>query len=148
MRSFSAQVDEWVRQTEQRTTAVFRESAQRVIADMQTPVSAGGNMPVDTGFLRASLQVAINAAPAPVARPNPGGGLHAYSDGSVAATIGGAEIGDLITASYGAAYARAIEYGSEGRAPRAFVRSAAQKWPSIVAAVASELKGRVAMSRR
>ena len=145
--SFSAQVDQWAQATEQRMTAVFRESSQRVIADMQTPVGAGGNMPIRTGFLRASLVVGINTAPVAATRENPGKPAAAFQDSSVSAVIAGAEIGDHITASYGANYAAAVEYGTQGRAPRAFVRSAAQRWPSIVASVANELKNRVASTR-
>lgn len=147
--NFAASVDDWVRETEARLTAVMRESTQEVIADMQTPVGAGGRMPVDTGFLRASLVVAVNQEPVSATRanPNPQGSFN-YTESVVSLAIAGAEIGDVITASYSAVYARAIEYGSEGRAPRGFVRGAAAQWQAIVARVVARLKAGVAASQR
>ncbi|RAI34530.1 HK97 gp10 family phage protein [Rhodoplanes serenus] len=152
--SFAAQVDAWVRETEARMTAVFRQSAQEVIEEMQTPVGEGGRMPVDTGFLRSSLQVSLNADPVPATRKNDDGASAAAPD--VSMVVAGAEIGDTITASYSAVYARRIEYGfvgqdSKGRtynqSPRGFVRGAADQWQAIVTRVAQRLKDRVAAGR-
>ncbi len=137
--SFAAQVDAWTRETEQRMTAVFRESASDVISEMQKPVGAGGNMPVDTGFLRASLQVGVNTPAVPLNRANPGG---SFTAPAVDLVIAGAELGDTITASYGANYAGHVNYGARGRAPRQFVGLAAQKWEQIVNAVVARLKNR------
>lgn len=148
--SFSAQVDAWVKQVKTREVAVFKESAQRVISEMQTPEGAGGRMPVDTGFLRASIQATLGA-PATgflsplVDAPSP-------DAGQVALVIAGAELGDTIFATYGAEYARRQEYGFVGedslgrsynQAGKGFVRSAAQKWPQIVGQVSAELKTRI-----
>src|SRR5690606_12512139 len=69
---FSGQVDDWVLATEKRLTAVLRESTRRVIEVMQTPVNEGGNMPIDTGFLRASLVVVVNGDPPPPNRDKDG----------------------------------------------------------------------------
>jgi len=139
--SFAAQVDDWVKSTERRLTAVFRESTERVIEEMQKPVGGGGNMPVDTGFLRASLMASTAAMP-PMTRPNPGAPA-AYDGGQVSLTIAGADVGDTIYAGYTANYAAYVNYGANGRPPRQFVGLAAQKWQSIVAAVVSEAKARV-----
>lgn len=141
--SFSAQVSAWVAATQQRSTAVFRESAERVIEQMQTPVAAGGNMPVDTGFLRASLQ-ASTSQPQPI---NPGaapaeGSTHTYSAGVASLVITGAELGQTVFATYTAAYAAEQEYGARGREGRGFVRLAAQQWPQIVSRVSAELQSR------
>ncbi|CAL8972861.1 hypothetical protein RHODGE_RHODGE_01025 [Rhodoplanes serenus] len=143
--NFAAEVSAWVRETEARMTAVFRQSAQEVIEEMQTPVGEGGRMPVDTGFLRSSLQVSLNADPVPATRENPGG-IHGAPD-AASLVIGGAELGDRIVASYSANYARHVEYGARGRPPRGFVRGAAQQWQSIVRRVAQRLKDRVAAGR-
>ncbi|WP_244540351.1 HK97 gp10 family phage protein [Kaistia soli] len=121
--------------------AVFRESASEVIEEMQRPVGAGGNMPVDTGFLRSSLQVGVNTEPVAAAMPNPGAGAKFTYAASMA--IAGAEIGDTIVASYSAKYAPIIEYGGGKRQPRRFVALAAAQWPSIVARVAERLKSSV-----
>lgn len=139
--NFAAQVDEWVRQTEARMTGVFRQSAQEVIEEMQKPVGAGGNMPVDTGFLRSSLQVAVNAAPVPANRPNPGAAV-AYKPEAASLAIAGAEIGDTVVASYSAAYAPHVEYGARGRPPMRFVGLAAAQWQAIVKRVTDRLRAR------
>jgi hypothetical protein len=141
--SFSAQVDAWVQQTEQRMDAVFKESTQRVFEEVLVPVGAGGNMPVDTGFLRASFQATLNApTTTPTFRPeNPG--TYTPDVAQVALVINGATRGDTIYGVFTANYAVDQEYGSRGRDGRGFVRLAAQRWQQIVSAVASELQARV-----
>lgn len=142
MGSFSAQVDEWVRGTKERTEAVFKESAQRVVGIIQTPGpsvanpsgGAGGNMPIATGFLRASLQGSLNGG-LPALRDNPGG-AHAYDGGQINLVIAAAKIGDVITFGYGANYARPMEERY------AFVRLGAQRWPTVVNDVVNEAKRR------
>lgn len=137
--SFSGQVSEWVRQSEDRMRRVFRESTQRVVAEMQTPVGAGGNMPIDTGFLRAGV-VASTDAPTPIdpkARPQKGQS-YVYNGGNVTLVIAGAELGQTVWVTYTAAYAAHQEYGTSKMAGRGFVRLAAQRWPSIVDEVCSE----------
>lgn len=133
--TFSAQVSEWVRQTEQRMTAVFRESTQRVVEDMQSRI------PVDTGFLKSSIQVSTNG-PAPMSRPRPDGGSFAYQPTAAVLAIAGAEIGDTIYASYTANYAAHVNYGTSKMAGRQFVGLAAQRWPAIVDEVCRELQSR------
>jgi hypothetical protein len=141
-KAFDAQISDWVKQTQQRIDAVFRESAQRVIEDMQTPVGAGGNMPVDTGFLRASLQVSTQL-PTPRGGAPEEGKTYAYDAGPVALVIAGAHIGQTIYAVFGAAYSSAVEYGSRGREGRHFVGLAAQRWPMTVTAVCRDLQSSV-----
>jgi hypothetical protein len=144
-KSFSASVSEWVRKSEARMEAVLKMSAQDVISEMNevgpsvaNPDSFGvGHMPVDTGFLRASLQAAINdPQPAFQFRP-PSLGNVAYDPSPVALVIAGAKLGQTIFATYGAVYAPRMEarYG--------FVRLAAQNWQSIVAKNARLARQRV-----
>lgn len=140
-KSFSAQIDDWVRKTERRTEAVFKESAQRVFASALVPVGAGGNMPVDTGFLRASFQATINA-PVTGVKHRTGGTTYPVTD-QYALVIAGAKVGDVIYGTFTANYARHVEYGTRGRAGRGFVRLAAQRWPTIVNQVVAEAKARV-----
>lgn len=142
MPTFSAQVDGWVRATKERSEAVFKESAQRVVEVIQKPGpsvanpsgGAGGNMPIDTGFLRASLQGSLNGG-LPALRDNPGGS-HNYDGGQINLVIAGAKLGDTITMAYGANYARFMEERY------AFVRLGAQQWQQVVNEVANEAKGR------
>lgn len=131
MTSFTAQIDAWVAKTKDRQTAVFRQSAQEVIEIITRTA------PVDTGFLRASLQVGINK-PLPVAdRTNPGG---TYGQPAYTMALAGAVIGDYITAGYTANYARALEFGTSSIAPRGWVRAAAMQWPQIVTRVTAQAK--------
>lgn len=172
--SFAAEVGKWVTDTKQRQEAVFKESAQRVIEEMQRPGASlatakkaiakgigskgrgkskklvagpigdpggGGNMPVDTGFLRASL-MASTKMPKPRGGAPEEGKTYSFDEGQVALVIAGAEIGDTLYAVYGANYARAVEYGHNGAPDRGFVRLAAQQWQGIVAEVAAEARSR------
>lgn len=154
--SFSTGVDAWVRETKARIEAVWKESTQRVVAEMQRPAEGGGNMPVDTGYLRASL-LASTDAPPDVREDAVGEKKKDYKPltddegltGNVAVIISGAQIGQTIYVCYTAAYARRIEYGFSGedslgrvynQAGRGFVRLAAQRWPLIVEEVVNDLK--------
>lgn len=140
-KSFTAQMDDWVKETEERVEAVVKQSAQTVIEKMQTPVGKGGNMPVDTGFLRASLQASIHQ-PYPANMPNPGRPKD-WNPSEVVMAIAGFEMGTTLFATYTAEYAGHVEYGARGRPGRGFVRLAAQQWPVIVAQTATELRNRV-----
>lgn len=144
---FAAQVDEWVQATQQRMTAVLRESARRVIEEMQRPVNEGGNMPIDTGFLRASLVVVVNGNP-PTADRITDGRRYAYNASAIVLEIAKFKAGDRMVAAYTAAYARHVEYGSQGRAGRGFTRLATQQWGHIVREVTEEAKARVAARGR
>lgn len=130
--SFAAQIDGLVMKTERNMTAVFRESAKRVIQQAQE------NVPVDTGFLRSSLQVALNSPVPPAVRPQaaPGPGPN------ISAVIAGASLGDTITAGYTANYALFVEYGTSRMAPRRFVGRAVANWQGIVSRVVAEVNAR------
>lgn len=150
-KSFSAQVSDWVKATKERQVAVRREAAQRVIAVMQTPVGQGGNLPLDTGFLRASLLAAVGAANFDIKEAPASGGAARYDAGQVSLIIAKAELSDPIVAVYTAKYARRMEYGFVGedslgrtynQAGRRFVALAAQQWPRIVNEVAAEAQSR------
>lgn len=136
--NFAAQVDAWVKQTEARMTAVFRESAQRTISLAQNYV------PVDTGYLRASLRVSLESMP----RIEPGKDGFSIKPKSpvpppdFTLAIAGAQIGQVIFAGYTAAYAGHVEYGTSRQAPQAYVGRAALQWQTTVDRVVSELKSR------
>lgn len=147
--SFEAQVGEWVKKTEDRLLAVFRESSQRVIS------LAANGVPIDTGFARASIQASLTEMPAidPSARPmrqrregEERGSLYTFEFGQVSLTINGAQIGDTIYAGWTAAYVIYLEFGSSMQAPLGFVRIAAAQWPQIVDEVAREAQSRATPS--
>ena len=137
MKSFQVQVDDWIRASTERLEAVVKQSASDVIEDMQTPVAKGGNMPVDTGFLRNSLVVSIGA-PHTGVRFNEAGTAGVAQPYEMA--IAGYEAGDTLYGVYTANYASYVHYGVNGRPGRLFIDLAAQKWPQIVATVASRLR--------
>lgn len=127
-KSFSATVSGWASETEKRTEAVFKQSAQDVIEDAQLPVAKGGRMRVDTGFLRNSHVSGLNGSTALT-------GADSY-----VLTIAQAELGDVITGGWTADYAIPREFGARGQPPDFFMRGAAQKWKSIVEANAAKAK--------
>ncbi len=143
--SFAASVKLQAEQAKGAMVAIRNESAQRVIEIMQTPVAKGGNMPVDTGFLRASLH-GFTGNTAPALRDNPGGeARYNFDAGDIILLLARTPLSEPVTVAYTANYAIHQEYGAKGREGKAFVRLAAQQWPSIVNAVASEIsKGRLA----
>lgn len=136
--NFAAKVDAWTKMVPERTEAVFKQSVQRVLSEAQY----GGNMPIDTGFLRASLVVSIGAdIPLQTIKPE-GAGPFAYDDAGARLTIEGANLDNVITAAWTATYARHVEYGARGRAGRRFLALSAQQWPRIVSEVAAEARAR------
>lgn len=139
---FTAQVTAWVRKTERRMEAVFKESTQRVFTLVRTPVGAGGNMPVDTGFLRASFIASLNAPVEEITFNVDKSGSFGFSDGPVSLVIANAHLGQTIYGVFTASYARPVEYGANGRPGRGFVRLAAQQWPAIVQKVSREAQAR------
>jgi hypothetical protein len=130
MASFTAQVSDFVLETEARTVAVFKQSGQELFSIMLTPVAKGGNLPVDTGFLRNSFVSGINGATA-LTPPD-----------SVSLSFAGVELGDEVFGGFTASYARYVEYGANGRTGRRFVALAALQWQEIVNRNAAALANR------
>lgn len=134
-KQFSAKVGAWVRKSNQRATAVFRESVERLIEQAQTPTSEGGKLRVDTGFLRASFTLSLDGMPFGESR-NPGDRAYDYKSDRVTVTLAGAELGRTIWGGWSANYARPREFHD------GFLRSAVMNWQSIVSAVTREAKAR------
>lgn len=147
-KSFSAAVDDWVKKSQLRMEIVFKESTQRIIAEMQKVGpskknpggGAGGHMPVDLGYLRASLTASLNANEAGITVPPDDAQTFSYKDNNVAMTILSAKLGDTIYAVYTAIYANRMEYGFGSFPGYGFVRLAAQKWDTVVEQVVAEAK--------
>lgn len=135
--NFAAQVDDWVRQTEQRMTAVFRESTQRTVSRAQERI------PVDTGFARASVRASLQSMP-PINPASKGedGRTYPFDGGNITLTIAGAQLGQTIYVGWTASYVGYLENGHSKQAPSGFVGLAALEWPTIVNQVTAELKGR------
>lgn len=148
--SFDAQVSRWVAQTKQRLRAVRNIAVEKVVEIAQTPVGAGGNLPIDTGFLRASIRFSSDGnIPLQIYAPRTKqqdahvqAFRNRYDPGDLALVLIGAELRDTITVAWAANYAKHVEYGANGRPGRAFMRLAAQQWQGAVAEASREVQGR------
>lgn len=56
-------IENFMKQEEEKAFAIFKDSIQDFVEEASVPVKKGGNMPVDTGFLRLSGVGAINQIP-------------------------------------------------------------------------------------
>ena len=135
MSKFTADIDAFILKSNNLMEAVFKESAQRTIEEAQTPRAKGGNMRVDTGFLRNSGKASINALPIGETE-NTGVMQPDWNDSVASLTINRAKVGDSIYFGWTANYAQARE-NKDG-----FVRLAAQNWQKTVNQVARDLKAR------
>lgn len=135
---FEKQVDAWVLKSEKRLLAVFREGAKRVARETRKTRAEGGNMRVDTGFLRASFIASLNAMPKLDISGLPEQGQTYNQSNQVELIIAQADLKNTIYMGYTASYARPREY-KDG-----FVRLAAQRWGVIIDQVVKEAKARYA----
>lgn len=132
--SLTLDLNKWVLKTEARMEAVAKESFQRLINEAQQPVAKGGNMRVDTGFMRNSGIASINTLPIgksinPFTKKNEAG---EWDLNSQVAVINSLKIGQIIYFGWTANYAIHRE-NKDG-----FVRRATQNWPHIVDQVTKE----------
>lgn len=128
-----------------------RGNSKRAFGPISSP-GGSGRLPVDTGFLRASLQVSIGEA-LPQLIDTPEEGSFSWDAGAVMLALDGAKLSDTVLAVYTAKYARRIEYGFRGKdklgrtynqAGTRFVALAAQRWPQIVAQECAKAQASVA----
>lgn len=150
--SFSATVQAFAKKVKARELAIFRESSQRVIDEMREPISLGGRLPFKTGFLRASLMASLGDPGFSVTYRHSGTVAVPQNDTAVSLVIAGATITDRINAIFTASYAMRMEYGFVGadslgreynQSGYGFVRSAAQRWKTIVREVCAEVKAKI-----
>lgn len=136
--SFEAQVKAFADKAIDKLETIFRASSQDVAKEMSTTVGNGGNMRVDTGFLRASMLASLSTLPPvdPNGRPASDApkNSYRYDAEAVNLTIAKATLKDTISIGFTAAYARPREY-KDG-----FVRLAAQNWQTIVSNNVAKVK--------
>lgn len=137
MTTFEAQVGEWARKVEGAFDVVFKEAAQELVSELNTLV------PIDTGFLRASLRASTTDMPL-LTRENTGGPMP-DDMAEIVLVIAGAEAGDTIYLGYTANYAAYVHYGANGRPGRPWVAMVAQRWQTIVAQKAGEVRSRLGL---
>lgn len=135
--TFEARIADWARKVEGAFDLLFREAAQELVSELNSLV------PIDTGFLRNSLMASTTAMPA-LTRENPGGpGPDSMAE--IVLVIAGAEAGDVLYLGYTANYAAHVHYGANGRPGRPWVAMVAQRWESIVATKAAEVRARLGL---
>lgn len=137
MTSFAAAVGDWAHAVEGALEAIFKESVQELVSQLNALV------PIDTGFLRASLRASTAAMPV-LSLDNPGG-AHSIDVGQIELVIMGADIGDTIYLGYTAKYGAHVHYGANGRSGRPWVDMVAQRWQSIISAKSAEVKSRLGL---
>lgn len=129
MTTFTAQIADFAAKAQRKAELVLKQSAQDVFEIAQTPKAQGGNLPVDTGFLRNSFVAGLN------------GSTNLTGPDAYTLAIAGMELGDSLFGGWSANYARRMEYGfigtdSRGRtfnqAGNHFALNAAQQWQAIV----------------
>lgn len=126
--NFHQQILQFNERNKRRQEAIFRTSAQEVMAIASVPKAQGGRMPVDTGFLVNSRAASTSGIPGSGGQPAE----------LVFATM---QIGQTVWAGWTAAYARRMELGFHGtdslgrefaQAGNGFLRAALQQWNQIV----------------
>jgi hypothetical protein len=135
---FSATVSAWVRKSDERMLAVFRESAQRTVSLAQRRI------PVDTGFARASVRASLEAMPLIDPKASkPKQGTFTFNATEIVLVIAKAKLGQTIYVGWTANYVGELERGHSQQAPSGFVRLAALQWKQTVREVSEEAKARV-----
>lgn len=127
MGTFAAQVKNANERSKETLRKIAATAIQDVMSDAQTPVAMGGNMPVDTGFLRNSLASSLNGS-------DMGSGPDSY-----ALALAGMKLGDTVRFSWTAEYAAIRHYKPEdfGQGGGMWRDKAAQRFQSHVDAAAA-----------
>jgi len=136
--TFEAEVADWVRKVQGAERMIFQEAAQELVSQLNALV------PVDTGFLRASLRASTTTMPV-MSLNNPGAGVFNLDAGEITLVIAGADIGDTIYLGYTANYGAYVHAGANGRVGRPWVAMVAQRWQQIVNEKAAEVRSRLGL---
>lgn len=152
MGKFAAAFGEFERAVPARLLAVRNDAVQAMIFDAQRTVGDGGRLPVDTGYLRASLIATLGDDRPGVTKAPEGGGSFSWDPGQINLVVDGAPADATLRFTYSAAYAMRVHYGFDGtdslgrsynQAGRYWVTMVAQNWQRYINAAAAELGGRM-----
>lgn len=135
-KTFAADVEDWVKNTEGVLLNVMRQSIDDAVVEMQTPKSAGGRMPVDTGFLRSSGAPSLNGWPSgPSDKPaDAAPNSYGWDREGITTVLAEMKPGDTFHFGWTAVYALKQETYN------GFLETTAQKWQGIVDANVRKLK--------
>lgn len=126
-RKFIADVSAWADKTKEQMLRVAKQSIQDVVEQAQTPVAQGGDMPVDTGFLRNSLEVTTR-------------GVTLEGPDSYVLGLSALELGDPFNVAWTAEYSIARHYlVGTTKGGGLWRDKAAQRWEGIVQANAAKI---------
>lgn len=135
MKTFTAQISDFVKSSEKRMIAVARQAIQETIEIAQTPIAKGGNMRVDTGFLRASGQLSLTGIPAGPIRGDDQD--YDYDENITVATLAGLQLGGAAYFGWTANYAKHRELHD------GFLEIALGDWQKTVDDVVKRVKSNV-----
>lgn len=128
-RKFVADVERFANLTADKMLRVAKQSIQDTVRAAQTPVAQGGDMPVDTGYLRNSLVTEVRGATV-------GSGGDSYVLG-----LSTLQLGDPFSVAWAADYAIPRHYAvGVGQGGGLWRDKAAQKWSGFVNANAARVK--------
>lgn len=130
--SFTASIDAFIAKSNARIEYVIKDASQRLIEDVQTPRAKGGNMRVDTGFLRNSGMARIGGLPSGEEK-NSGTPVN-WDASETITTINRLRVGEKLYFGWVANYAQPRE-NQDG-----FMRRAAQNWQLHVKESVEEAK--------
>ena len=143
MGQFHAIIDAWTKETEQRMTAVWRQSIDDLAEVMNRTRANGGRLPHLTGNLMRSLLASTSAMPS-TGEPDA-----KYSGQDVGLVTAGLQLDQTVWLGYQAIYARRLNYGFVGedslgrnynQAGAHFLEAAIAEWPNIVRMAVSKIK--------
>lgn len=137
--SLTADIEDFVRKTDERMLGVMRNSLQDVVINSQTPVAKGGRMRVDTGFLRASGRASLDGWPSgqsirpAEALPN----SYSWDGAGVTKVLNDMKLGDTFFFGWVANYAEFRELYD------GFMEASMQNWARYVAFHTDALRKRI-----
>jgi hypothetical protein len=130
MGQFTASIRNWRDKTDETLRKIAATAIQDVMADAQTPVAQGGNMPVLTSNLRNTLASSVNGAEL------------AVGPDSYGLAVANMQLGDTLRFAWTAEYAAIRHYKPEdfGQGGGMWRDKAAQRWQQYVDNAANRFK--------
>ncbi len=135
-KSFTKQLDTIILDTKEKMLAMMRQSLQETVEMMQIPLSRGGRMRIDTGFLRSSGAANLGGLPIGPSE-NPEKLPHVWNGGNLELTLANMQIGDSFYWGWTARYAKYRETYD------GFMEAALQNWQKTVDSVITRIKSRL-----
>ncbi|MCH9664605.1 MAG: HK97 gp10 family phage protein [Gammaproteobacteria bacterium] len=123
---FLSQVDAWIDKALDNADQAYKGAVAEVARIANTPISQGGRMPVRTGDLMNSICITTNSGTF-------------LGNVSVRAGIMASTALSSLVLGWNVTYAVYVEFGTAKTPTRAFARSAAAQWQTIVAQQAQRI---------